>query len=472
MQTSELSNAGPGIGSLSHKWWVLLAVGVGSFMTALDGSVVNTILPIISRTFGTDVATIEWVITVYLLVVSGLLLSLGRLGDMYGHKLMFVTGFFIFMCSSAVAGAAASAPALIAARGLQAVGGAMTLANGPPIITKTFPPTQRGQALGLAATLTYLGLTAGPSLGGWLTGLFGWRIIFYINVPVGLLAIALGLYFIPRDAGAEKREPFDLLGACVFIAGLVTLLLALNQGHAWGWGSTTILGLLTVAVTVLVGFVLIERRVTSPMLDLSLFRKRVFSAAALAAVLNYICLYSVLFLMPFYLIHGRGFSPAQAGLLLTAQPLIMAVAAPLSGTLSDRIGSRLPATVGMAIMSAGLFLLSRLGPDSSFQTIALSLAVVGLGTGIFVSPNNSALLGSAPRHRQGIAAAILATARNVGMVLGVGLAGAVFTTVLAAQGEALNSAASVFDATSLAFLVASGLALAGAAVSALRGDGR
>jgi len=167
MQASEMSASAPGVGNLmTHKWWVLLAVGVGSFITALDGSVVNTILPIISRTFSADVATIEWVVTVYLLMVSGLLLSLGRLGDLRGHKLMFVTGFFVFMLSSTVAGAAASAPMLIAARALQAVGGAMTLANGPAIITKAFPATQRGQALGMAATLTYLGLTAGPSLAG------------------------------------------------------------------------------------------------------------------------------------------------------------------------------------------------------------------------------------------------------------------------------------------------------------------
>jgi MFS family permease len=194
-----------------------------------------------------------------------------------------------------------------------------------------------------------------------------------------------------------------------------------------------------------------------------------FSAATTSAVLNYVCLYSVLFLLPFYLIDGRGFDSAYAGLLLTAQPIIMAIAAPLSGTLSDRIGSRLPGTLGMLVMGLGLFLLSRIGPESPAAQIMLGLAVVGLGTGTFISPNTSALMGAAPRHRQGVAAGVLATARNVGMVLGVGMAGAVFTTVLARHPES-GSAAALFGAVQAGLLMASGAALLGAVVSAIRGN--
>jgi MFS family permease len=248
----------------------------------------------------------------------------------------------------------------------------------------------------------------------------------------------------------------------------VALLLGLNQGHAWGWTSPALLALVAMAGLLLGAFLVVERHVPNPVLDLSLFRHRLFTASAASAVLNYICLYSITFLLPFYLIQGRGLSPAQTGLLLTAQPLIMAVAAPLSGTLSDRIGSRLPGSLGMAILASGLFLLSRLGPQSSLMDVAVALGIAGLGTGIFISPNTSALMGSAPRHRQGIAAGILATARNVGMVLGVGLAGAIFTTVQA-HGQASGLATALFHAVDASFLVATGVAVLGVVTSVLRG---
>ncbi len=457
------------VAGLDRKWWVLIAVGVGSFMTALDGSVVNTILPIVSRAFGANLTTIEWVVTVYLLVVSGLLLSFGRLGDMRGHKPVYIAGFVLFVAGSALSGLAPSAEMLIVSRGLQAIGGAMLLANSPAILTAAFPAAQRGQALGLQATLTYLGLTTGPSLGGWLATRFSWRAVFYINVPVGLIAIALSLAFVPRDRAPERTRRFDLAGALTFIVGLVSLLLALNQGDAWGWLSAPTLLLVALSVATLVTFVNLELRNPEPMLDLSLFKTRLFSAATASAVMNYICLYSVLFIMPFYLIQGRGLSPAQAGLLLTAQPLIMAIAAPISGTLSDRIGSRTPGTLGMLILAGGLLLLSRLTQSSPTSFVALGLAVTGLGTGIFISPNSSALMGAAPRNRQGVASGIMATARNVGMVLGVGLAGAVYTTVLA-RNQAAGQATAIFNAVSSAYLVACAVALLGALTSFVRGS--
>lgn len=452
---------------MDRKWWVLISVGVGTFMSALDGSVVNVVLPVVSRSFGSDVASVEWVVTTYLLVVSGLLLSFGRLGDLRGHKVVYLSGFAIFVFGSALCGMAPTVPALVGFRGLQALGAAMLFANSPAILTKNFPASQRGQALGLQATMTYLGLTTGPSLGGWLTSQFGWRAVFYINVPIGLLAFALGLAFIPRDSSSRTEEGFDLRGAVTFTAGLVLLLLALNQGHAWGWTSPQLVVTLLLAGLLLAVFVVIESRVPAPMLDLSLFRRRLFTASTISAVLNYICVSSIGFLMPFYLIQGRNLSPAQAGLLLTAQPLVMAVIAPLSGTASDRIGSRRPATLGMLILAMGLVLLSRLGPSASHLQIVLSLAVAGLGTGIFISPNNSALMGSAPGRRQGIAAGILASARNVGMVLGVGLAGAILTTALAHNSSVASSPA-VIRAVSYGLLAAAGVAILGAITSAAR----
>ena len=447
---------------MERKWLIFIAVGVGAFMGAIGTSVVNIVLPVVSNDFGVDVSTIEWVITVYLLVVSGLLLSFGRLGDLRGHKVVCVWGLVIFTLSSPICGFAQNAPMLIAARALQALGAAMVFSNSPALLTKNFPATQRGQALGLQSMMTYLGLTVGPSLGGWLTMQFSWRAVFFINVPIGLLALWLSVRYIPHDAPSESPEPFDLTGAATFMIGLVVLLLALNQGHAWGWTSPSIVAMLIAAFVIGAIFLRIEQRVPSPMLDLSLFRQRLFSAAAASAVANYVCIYSVLFLTPFYLIQGRGFDPAQAGLLLTAQPVLMAISAPLSGTLSDKIGSRLLGTLGMVILALGVFLLSRLGAVSSYADIVLALAIVGLGTGIFSSPNNSALMGAAPRHQQGIAASVLATARNGGMVLGVGLAGATFATVQTQFGG------TIFDAISAGWLAATIVTLFGAMTSAVR----
>lgn len=453
-----------------RKWWVLLAIGVGTFMTALDISVVNTVLPVVNRSFGRDgdVAAIEWVVIVYLLVVSGLLLTFGRLGDLRGHRFIYLAGFFVFVGSSVLCGLAPSALALVGFRAVQALGAAMLSANSPAILTKSFPDSQRGRALGLQATMTYLGLTVGPALGGWLTDLYSWRAVFFINLPVGVLALALSLWAVPHDGAERSAERFDLAGALLFSAGLVALLLGLNQGSSWGWQSLPILGLLLAAAIFLGLFVRNELHITNPMLDLSLFARRLFTTSTVSAILNYICVYGILFLMPFYLIQGRQLSASQAGLLLSAMPVAMAVVAPVSGTLSDWVGSRLPSVLGMAILAAGLFLLARLGPQAPLAQVALALGVAGLGIGIFVSPNTSALMGSAPRHRQGIAAGILATARNVGMVLGVGLSGAVFTTVLARRSAA--AAGGLYDAIRISLYAAAGFALLGLILSAARGN--
>ena len=453
---------------LDGKWLVLLAVGVGTFMSALDGSVVNTVLPIISHAFRSSVATIEWVVVIYLLVVGGLLLTLGRLGDLHGHKSIYCLGFITFLASSALCGLANEVSVLVFFRAIQGLGAAMLFANSPAILTRNFPAEQRGRALGLQATMTYLGLTLGPSLGGWLTEKLTWRAVFYINLPVGLIALLLSLRFIPKDASTAERKQFDITGASAFLVGLVALLLGLNKGHAWGWTSLSILGLLATAILFLFLFLFIEDRVQSPMLDLKLFQDPLFSAAAASAILNYICVYSIVFLLPFYLLRGRGLTPGQAGFLLTTQPLIMAVAAPLSGMASDRIGSRFPTTIGMGILAIGLFLLSRLGPLSPLKHVPLALLITGLGSGIFIAPNSSALLGAAPLDQRGVAAGILATARLLGMALGVGLAGAIFTTILA-RASILESSLALFEGVRLGFVATSGVAVLGMVVSASRG---
>jgi EmrB/QacA subfamily drug resistance transporter len=453
----------------SHRWLVLTTVGLGTFMSALDGSVVNTLLPVLSEALHTSIAGIEWVATIYLLVISGLLLSVGRAGDLFGHKRLFLGGFALFVVGSALCGLANSAHALIALRVVQALGAAMLMATSPAILTLSFPTSQRGRALGAQGTFTYLGLTVGPSLGGWLAEAFGWRSVFYINVPVGLAAIALAARSIADDHVEKAEERFDFLGASLFTAGLVALMIALNQGHDWGWTSPLTSGLLVIALALLTLFVQVERRRSAPMLDLSLFGSRTFSASAASALMNYACVYAVTFVLPFLLIQGRGLGTARAGLVLTAQPIVMAIVAPISGALSDRIGSRGLATVGMLLLAAGLVALGLLVADGSLTQIAAALALFGLGIGIFVSPNNSALMGAAPRNRQGIASGVLATSRNVGMVLGVGFAGAIFTTVTA---RAASPSAGLVAGVRASLLSAAGVALVGAVTSAVRGETR
>jgi EmrB/QacA subfamily drug resistance transporter len=450
---------------IDQKWWVLGAIGVGSFMSALDASVVNTVLPILRDAFESDIATIEWVVTIYLLVLSGLLLTFGRLGDIRGHKSVYLWGFGVFVGSSALCGMASSPAMLVIFRGLQAIGGAMLASNAPAIITGTFPAEQRGRAFGLASTMTYLGLTVGPSLGGWLTHSFGWRSVFYINIPVGIMAIALSQWYIPGDAPAKQGQRFDLAGAAVFLAGLIALLLGLNRGAELGWASPTVVGLLIGAILLLGVFIIVERRTPDPMLDLNLFRISMFSNATASAILNYICVYSITFLMPFYLIQGRGLNPAQAGLLLTAQPVLMAIAAPISGALSDRFGSRGLGVLGMGILTVGLYLLSNITDSTGLWFVAMGLAVAGSGTGTFISPNTSALMGAAPRTHQGIASGVMATARNLGMVLGIGLAGAIFTTHLAQ-----NTSDALYQGIEMGFLVAAGVAVLGVGMSAAKTD--
>lgn len=452
-------------GDRSRRIWIFVALGAGAFMSTMGASAVNAVLPVIRETFGASVATIEWVVAIFLLVVSALLLTFGRLGDLRGHRPIYLLGFTIFLAGSLLCGFAGGPGRLIAARAVQALGAAMLFANSPGILTKAFPPEARGRVLGLLSTMTYLGLTAGPTLGGWMTERWSWRWVFFINIPAGLLALALGARYIPRESPPEAERRFDFGGAMAFMAGLTALLLGLNQAHAWGWPSAPTILTLLGGVLILALFIWIERRVEGPMLDLSLFRVRIFSTATASAGLNYVSIYTCLFLMPFYLIQARGLSPAQAGALLTVQPLVMAVVAPISGSLSDRIGSRLPSTLGMAILSVGAVLLARLEAASSFREIAIALGIVGLGTGIFISPNSSALLGAAPRNRQGIAGGILATARNVGMVLGVGISGAIFATMLA-------RGADVFAALRGGFIAAAVAAILGVAISAARGDER
>jgi EmrB/QacA subfamily drug resistance transporter len=333
---------------------------------------------------------------------------------------------------------------LIFFRVLQALSAAMLYANSPAILTASFPANERGRALGMQGTMTYLGLSVGPPLGGLLAAHFGWRSIFFINVPIGAIGTYLSYRVIARDRPQGKVAPFDVLGASVFFVGLFALLLALNQAYRWGWITPPTLLLFLCGLVLLAIFLTVERRRPHPMLDLSLFHSRVFTGSVFSAMMSYVASFASLFVLPFYLIQGRGLNAGQAGLVLTAQPVLMMLTAPIAGALSDRLGSRRPTVIGLSILTVGLLLQSRLGPSTPLWQVAGALAVCGLGAGTFISPNNSRLLGAAPLNRRGIASGVLAAARNVGMVLGVAISGAVYTTVLAHVGShGISQAASI-----------------------------
>jgi len=406
-------------------------------MSGLDSGISNTVLPVIASSLGVDVASAQWVVAIYVLVLSCLLLAFGRLGDLYGYRRTYLSGFGLFVVASATCAFSTNIGMLVAARGVQAIGAAMLAANSPAILINAFPEQQRGRALGFQATAVYLGLAIGPSLGGWLTAVFGWGAVFLVNVPIGLADLLLGSRVIPRDRRLVKNgESFDFTGAALFTVALLVLIFGLNQVHDWGWTSPLLTASMLAAALAFGAFIVVERHAIAPLLDLHLFTSREFSASVASATLQYTAVFSMQFLLPFYLIQARGLSVGIAGLVLTAQPVVMACTAPFSGALSDRLGARLPATFGMAIIAVGLGLLSRLGLDTPLPAIVAVLLLIGAGVGLFTAPNMSAALGAVPGMRRGVASGVLATARNVGMVLGIGIGGALFTSILAANGAA------------------------------------
>lgn len=444
---------------------MLLSVGFASFMSALDGSVVNALLPVIRIALRSTAAGIEWVVTVYLLVVSGFLLAFGRAGDAYGHRKVFLAGFLGFTVASALCALSPSVRWLIGFRALQGLAGAMLLANSPAILVTSFPASERGKALGLQATMTYLGLSVGPVLGGTLAVHFGWRSIFFINLPIGCAGLLLSRRSIAHDAPTSERTSFDWTGAALFFVGLVAVLIALNQGHAWGWAAPRTVLALGVGLATLWSFARVEAHKPDPMLDLAIFSNPAFTMSVLSAMACYVAIYSVLFVLPFYLIEARGLSPAQVGFVLSAQPLLMMIAAPIAGSLSDRFGARSPAVLGLTMLAAGLFLLSRIGVSTSMTHVVVALGLCGAGLGTFIPPNNSRLLGSAPRNRHGIASGILAAARTTGMMAGVAISGAVYTTVIARSGPG-----AIARGVAAAMIAAALVTMLGVVASSLGGD--
>jgi EmrB/QacA subfamily drug resistance transporter len=472
---SAVSPAGGALAGVAHKWWLLLAVMVGTFMGPFDGSVVNISLPTLTEHFRVDVTTVEWVVVAYLLTVSTLLLTFGRLGDVVGLRKVCLSGYVVFVMGSLACALAWNIWALIAFRALQALGAGMVFAVGPALITRGFPASERGRALGFIGVSVAAGLAIGPTLGGVIIDLLDWRWIFLVNLPVGLFAIVLGRLVIPRDAPRAQR--FDPLGAVLSLLGLFPLLLALSEGEQWGWTSIPTLGLLALGLASLSAFVIVELRIPHPVLDLSLFRDRLFSTATASAVASYVVTATIMFIMPFYLLRVQGLAAGEAGLLLTPVPAMTAIVGPLSGALSDRIGSRLLSTTGLVVTAVGVGSLAWLDQDTGHLGVIIRLLLVGIGMGLFQSPNSSAIMGSVPRSRLGIASGMVATARNTGMVFGVALAGMVLAVrqphYLAEVGVELGPAEAgreaLLQSIQDAVLLAAGICLLGAVASLNRG---
>ncbi|HYF95257.1 MAG TPA: MFS transporter [Symbiobacteriaceae bacterium] len=451
-----------------YKWLVLAVVGFGTFMSALDGSIVNVIVPLVQEQYHATIGSVSWVSTAYLLVICSLLLLVGRLGDMWGFKGVYSIGYALFGAGSLLCGLAPSLAGLVGARVVQGLGAATMMAIGPALITTSFPGNERGRALGMQATLTYLGLTIGPSLGGFVAGQFGWHWVFLINVPVAAVGACLAITLL-RPSGTLARQRLDLSGALLVAAGFTATLLSLSRAEVWGWHSVKTLVLLSVGIVLLVLFVWQERRTAQPMLPLALFSSPAFSGGAAAAFLQYATVFMLTFLLPFYLQAFRGLGPKAAGAVMTAQPVVMVSVAALAGWIADKIGARWPATAGMVVIGLGMGLLSRSGADSALPLVMVCLGLVGLGSGLFSAPNNSLIMGAAPRAQQGVAAGLLAAARNVGMVTGIAIANSLFSYLRGAteQGGAAPDAAflKAFGGT---LAVAAAMAAVGALLSLLR----
>ncbi len=414
---------------MERKWLILTSVSLGSLMATLDGSIVNIALPAIQTDFHIDLTTVEWVVVAYLLVVGSLLLPVGRLGEVLTFKRVYLVGFAVFTLASVCCGASPNEAALIGFRVVQAVGAAMIMAMGPAIVARTFPAAERGRALGLNGVSVSIGLSLGPALGGLLTQAATWRAIFLINAPIGVIAILWAARILPQEEPG-KGQSFDAEGAILSGIALFALLLALSDGQEWGWSSLPILGLFAAFLVLGTAFLLVERRSLQPMVDLALFRIRPFTAGLVSVVVAFAGLFTATFLLPFLLQQARGFSPVEAGLLLTPVPIAMALVAPFSGAASDRFGPRVLASAGMAIMVLGLLSLTQLSVNFTLPDLIWRLVLLGIGQGMFMSPNSSAVLGSVPRPRVGTASGTLAQMRVNGQALGIALSAAIVATRL------------------------------------------
>ncbi len=408
----------------NRRWWTLGAMCFALFMLMLDTTVVNVALPSIQRDLHASLSGLEWTINAYTLTFAVLLVTGGRLGDIYGRRLCFLIGVVVFALSSATIGISSSEAALIVGRAAQGVGAALMMPGTLSIITNTFPPQERGRAIGTWAGVSALALAIGPVIGGYLTEYVSWRAIFFLNLPVATAAVAVTL-FATHESRDETVEPrVDLIGIGTLTAGLGALVLALVEGNAWHWGSTRILALFALAVAGLVGFAVAELRGRVPMVEFRFFRSRSFLGANVVAFIVSYAMFAMFFFLALYMQNVLRFSPLQAGVRFLPSTLVLMVTAPVAGRLADRIGPRPLISGGLLAIAGALLWLSRIGVHTSFGYLLPAFMLMGLGMGFVMSPMSTAAMNAVDRSKAGVASGILSMNRMVGGTFGVAALGA------------------------------------------------
>lgn len=410
--------AGKNILDKSGKRVVLFIAVLAGFITPFDGSAVNIALPVIGAEFSMDAISLSWIATAYLLASAVFLVPFGKIADIYGRKKVFLYGIAIFSISSLLMTMVPSTRMLILIRVLQGVGSAMIFGTGVALLTGIFPPGERGKVLGIYITSVYFGLSVGPFLGGILTDYFGWRSIFMINVPIGILAVLLIIWKLGGEWAECRGEQFDLMGSVIYGCSLIAVMYGFSRLP--GVGGIALIG---TGVLLAIAFAMYESRIRFPVLDLRLFSgNRIFLYSNLAALINYSATFAVTFLLSLDLQYTKGFTPEHAGLILIAQPVVMAIFSPISGRLSDRIEPGRVASAGMALTTLGLFLLIFLTDTTPIWYIIISLIILGTGFGFFTSPNTNAVMSSVEKRYYGVASGTLATMRLLGQMLSMGFA--------------------------------------------------
>jgi EmrB/QacA subfamily drug resistance transporter len=448
--------------SENRKWWTLSAVAIGLFMIMLDNTVVNVALPTIQSDLGATLSELEWIVTGYALTFAALLLTGGKLADLLGRRLVFVVGLAIFTGSSLACALAPNATFLVGGRLVQGVGAALMNPATLSIILATFPPRQRGTAIGIWAGVAAMALAIGPLAGGLLTEHVGWSSVFYINVPVGALAIGASLLFVDESRDTSEDQRLDLPGLLSSGLGLFALTYGLIEANTYGWTSGRILGAFGLAAAALATFVVLELGRRRPMLDLGLFRNSTFAGANLVVLLVGLAMFGVFFFLSLYMQNILGYSPAKAGAAFLPMTLLVMVVAPLAGRLSDRLGSRWLMAGGMTLAAAQLFYFSRLGVHEGYWDLLPGMVLGGIGLASVMAPASSAALSGVPVDKAGVGSAVVNSSRQVGGSIGIALIGAIIAHEIGGG----QTPAAFVHGLSVALVVAAAIALSGAVAAA------
>jgi EmrB/QacA subfamily drug resistance transporter len=413
----------------NRRWWTLGAMSFALFMVMLDNTAVNVALPSIQEDFGASLSALEWTVNAYTLTFAVLLVTGGRLGDIFGRRRMFLFGVVVFALASATIGFAPSEGWLVASRAVQGVGAAFMMPGTLSIISNAFPPEERGKAIGTWAGVSAIALAVGPLLGGWLTEDVSWRAIFFINLPVAIGAVIVTLFAAHESRDETVGRTVDLPGIAGITVSLTALVFALVEGNSWGWGSPKIIGLLALSVVALAAFVVVEKRAVAPVVDFDALRSRQFLGANIVAFMVSFGMLAMFFFLALYMQNILGFSPLEAGVRFLPATVVIIFAGPIAGRLADRFGPRPLMTAGMLITAVSLFWQSRIGVDTSYGFLAPAFVLMGLGMGLVMSPMSMAAMNAVDRTKAGVASGTLSMFRMVGGTFGVAALGALVSSV-------------------------------------------